>query len=48
MFTQVIRSQQNCVVRKFMHAQIAILASSSSHDVVAIAVKKQKVPPQIS
>ena len=35
-----IRPRQNRVVRKFAHAQIAILASSYSDDVIVIEVRK--------
>ena len=35
-----VAHRQNCVVRKFAHAHIAILASSYSDDVSAIEVKK--------
>ena len=37
------RSSQNRVVRKFVHAHIAILASSYSDDVIAIEVKNRKI-----
>ena len=48
--TAIVRvaHRQNRVVRKFAHAHIAILASSYSDDVIAIEVKKQKNPYQIS
>ena len=35
------------VVRKFAHAQIAILASSYSDDIIAIDAQKYKVSPRI-
>ena len=35
-----VAHRQNCVVQKFAHAQIAILASFYSDDVIAIDVKK--------
>jgi len=43
-----VAHRQNRVVRKFEHAHIAILASSYSDNVIAIEVKKQKNPRQIS
>ena len=35
-----VAHRQNRVVRKFAHAQVAILASSYSDDVIAFEVKK--------
>ena len=35
-----IAHRQNCVVRKYAHAHIAILASSYSDVIIAIEVKK--------
>ena len=43
-----VAHRQNCVVRKFTHAHIAILASSYSDDAIAIELKKKKNPYQIS
>ena len=43
-----VAHRQDRVVRKFAHAHIAILASFYSDDVIAIEVKKEKNPYQIS
>ena len=43
-----VAHRQNRVVRKFAHAHIAILTSSYSDDVIAIEVKNNKNPYQIS
>ena len=43
-----VAHRQNSVVRKFAHAHIVILASSYSDHVIAIEVKKEKNPYQIS